>query len=54
MSATEFAAIVAREGLVVVSDLGSTDLTARYLIASDGEPDGMISEGQRIIHVRVP
>jgi hypothetical protein len=39
---------------VVVSDLGPTELTARYLIGSDGKPDGRIAEFLRIIHVRVP
>ena len=29
-------------------------LTSRYLIGSDGQPDGMIGEYQRIIHLRVP
>ena len=53
-SVSQAAAIAAREGLVVVSDLGPAELTARYLIGSDGEPDGMMSEGQRIVLVRVP
>ena len=48
------AAVATREGLVVVSDLGPRELTARYLIGSDGEPDGMMSEATRIIHLRVP
>jgi hypothetical protein len=39
---------------VVVSDLGPAELTARYLTGSDGQPDGMMGEFQRIIHVRVP
>jgi hypothetical protein len=43
-----------REGLVVVSDLGPAEQTARYLIGSDGQPDGMMGEYQRIIHLRVP
>jgi O-methyltransferase involved in polyketide biosynthesis len=48
------AAIATREGLVVVSDIGPAELTARYLIGSDGQPDGMMVEFPRIIHVRVP
>ena len=48
------AAIVSREGLVVVSDIGPAELTARYLTGSDGQPDGMMVEFPRIIHVRVP
>jgi methyltransferase (TIGR00027 family) len=53
-SQSQAAALVTREGLAVVSDLGPRELTARYLIGSDGEPDGMMSEATRIIHVRVP
>jgi hypothetical protein len=40
--------------LVVVSDLGPAELTARYLTGSEGQPDGMMGEALRIIHVRVP
>jgi hypothetical protein len=36
--------------LVVVSDIGPAELTARYL----GQPDGMMVEFPRIIHARVP
>src|SRR5262245_13285818 len=53
-SQSQAAALAAREGLVVVSDLGPVELTARYLVGSDGEPDGMMSEATRIIHLRVP
>lgn len=53
-SQRQAAALATREGLMVVSDLGPRELTARYLIGSDGEPDGMMSEATRIIHVRVP
>ena len=53
-SQSQAAAFAMREGLVVVSDLGPAELTSRYLIGSDGQPDGMIGEYQRIIHVRVP
>jgi len=48
------AAIATRAGLVVVSDIGPAELTARYLTGSDGQPDGMMVEFPRIIHVRVP
>lgn len=53
-SPSQAAAFATREGLVVVSDLGPAELTARYLIGSDGEPDGMMGEFTRIIHARVP
>ena len=53
-SEREAAAIAAREGLVVVSDLGHVELTVRYLIRSDGQPDGRMAEHHRIIHARVP
>lgn len=53
-SQSQAAAFAMREGLVVVSDLGPAELTARYLIGSDGQPDGMIGEYQRILHLRVP
>src|SRR5262245_39609377 len=53
-SRREAADVATREGLVVVSDVGPAELTARYLIGSDGEPDGMMSAFLRIIHVRVP
>jgi hypothetical protein len=39
---------------VVVSDIGPAELTARYLTGSDGQPDGMMVEFPRIIHLRVP
>jgi methyltransferase (TIGR00027 family) len=48
------AAFATAEGLVVLSDLGPAELTARYLTGSDGQPDGMMGEFQRIIHARVP
>jgi methyltransferase (TIGR00027 family) len=53
-SPSQAAAFATGEGLVVVSDLGPAELTARYLIDSDGQPDGMMGEFTRIIHVRVP
>jgi hypothetical protein len=53
-SQRQAAEIATREGLVVVSDVGPPELTARYLIGSDGQPDGMMGEFTRIIHVRVP
>ena len=53
-SQSQAAAIARREGLVVVSDLGPAELTARYLTGSDGQPDGMMGDFQRILHVRVP
>jgi methyltransferase (TIGR00027 family) len=53
-SPSQAAAFATREGLVVLSDLGPAELTARYLIGSDGHPDGMMGEFTRIVHVRVP
>ncbi len=53
-SQRQAADIATGAGLVVVSDIGPAELTARYLIGSDGQPDGMMSEFTRIIHVRVP
>jgi methyltransferase (TIGR00027 family) len=53
-SPRQAAAIATRERLVVVSDLGHAELTARYLIGSDGQPDGMMGEFPRILHARVP
>ncbi len=53
-SRSQATAVAIREGLMVVSDLGPAELTARYLTGSDGQPDGMMGEFQRIIHVRVP
>jgi methyltransferase (TIGR00027 family) len=53
-SQSQAAAIATREGLVVASDLGPVELTARYLTGTDGQPDGMMGEFQRIIHLRVP
>jgi methyltransferase (TIGR00027 family) len=53
-SQRQAAAIASREGLVVLSDIGPAELTTRYLTGSDGQPDGMMVEFPRIIHVRVP
>ena len=53
-SPSQAAAFATRAGLVVVSDLGHVELTARYLIGSDGLPDGMMGEFGRILHARVP
>ena len=53
-SELQAAAIATREGLTVISDIGPAELTARYLIGSDGQPDGMMGAFTRIIHVQVP
>jgi O-methyltransferase involved in polyketide biosynthesis len=53
-SQAQAAALLAAQGLALVSDLGPAELTARYLIRSDGQPDGRIAEFVRIIHARVP
>ena len=49
----EAAALVARHGLTVVSDLGPRELTERYLIGSDGRPDGRMADFARVMHARV-
>jgi O-methyltransferase involved in polyketide biosynthesis len=53
-SQRQASALATREGLVVVSDVGPAELTARYLIGADGQPDGMMVEFPRIMHARVP
>jgi methyltransferase (TIGR00027 family) len=53
-SQRQAAEIATREGLVVVSDVGPAELTTRYLVGADGQPDGMMAEFPRIIHARVP
>ena len=50
----EAAALVLASGLVVSEDIGSDELTQRYLIGSDGQADGRMLEGNRIIDARVP
>jgi methyltransferase (TIGR00027 family) len=50
----EAAAFVLANGLIVGDDLGSDELTQRYLIGSDGRADGRMLEGNRIMDVRVP
>jgi methyltransferase (TIGR00027 family) len=46
--------IATHEGLAIVSDVGPAELTARYLIGTDGQPDGMMVEFPRIMHAQVP
>ena len=41
-------------GLALLSDLGPYDLTQRYLIHSNGNVSGKISEFVRIVHAEVP
>ena len=50
----EAAAWVAANGLVVGDDIGSEVLTQRYLIGSDGQADGRMLEGYRIMDASVP
>ena len=50
----EAAALVVASGLVVSDDIGSDELTQRYLIGSDGQADGRMLEGNRIIDASVP
>ena len=53
-SKEQTAALVSAQGLVFVSDLGAAEMTARYLIGSDGRPDGRMGDYVRYIHARVP
>src|SRR5262245_39650288 len=53
-SQRQAADIATREGLAVASDIGPAELTARYLIGTDGQPDGMMIESTRIMHAQVP
>jgi methyltransferase (TIGR00027 family) len=50
----EAAALVVASGLVVSGDIGSDELTQRYLIGSDGQADGRMLEGLRIMEASVP
>ena len=50
----EAAAFAAKNGLKVVEDLGAKELTQRFLIGSDGKPDGRRIDGHRIIEAKVP
>jgi hypothetical protein len=38
----------------VVEDVGDKELVARYLLGSDGKPDGRLLNWQRIIEAAVP
>ena len=48
------AAFAKRQGLRVVEDLGPKELTSRYLLGSDGKPDGRMTDGNRILEAKVP
>lgn len=50
----EAAAFAQRHGLSVLDDLDSRELTRRYLIGSDGNPDGRLAEWYRIVDAGVP
>lgn len=50
----EAAAFARRQGLQVIEDLGTEELTRRFLIGSDGKPDGRMIEGQRVLQAQVP
>jgi methyltransferase (TIGR00027 family) len=49
----EAAAFVAAQGLALVDDLGADELARRYLIGSDGRPDGRWLQGHRIVEARL-
>lgn len=48
------AAFARKNGLAVVEDLGAKELTKRFLIGTDGKPDGRMIDGHRIIEAKVP
>jgi methyltransferase (TIGR00027 family) len=48
------AAFAKRQGLRVVEDLGPKELTSRYLLGSDGKPDGRMTDGNRVLEAKVP
>jgi len=48
------AAFAKQQGLKVLEDLGTKELTERYLTRSDGEPDGRMPDGFRILEAVVP
>jgi len=50
----EAAAFARKHGLKVVEDLGAKELTQRFLIGSDGKPDGRMIDGHRILSAEVP
>jgi hypothetical protein len=45
---------VQKHGLVVVEDVGDSELIERYLTGSDGKQDGRLLNWQRIIEAQVP
>ena len=53
-SPAEAAAFTQRHGLIVIDNLGPSDLTQRYLIGSDGKPDGRLPDAHGVIDARVP
>jgi methyltransferase (TIGR00027 family) len=48
------AAFAKRQGLKVIEDLGTKELTTRYLTGTDGKPDGRMPDGHRILEAQVP
>ena len=53
-TAREAEEMIRQIGLEVVSHVGTDFLTRRYLIGTDGQPDGMMGNFYRIMHARVP
>ena len=49
----EAAAFAQKHGLVVIEDVGQTELVERYMTGSDGKPDGRLLDWQRIIEAEV-
>lgn len=48
------AAFATQQGLMVIEDLGTEELTRQYLTGSDGKPDGRMPDGHRILQAQVP
>ncbi|HEY6966091.1 MAG TPA: SAM-dependent methyltransferase [Burkholderiales bacterium] len=48
------AAFARQQGLKVVEDLGTKELTQRCLTGSDGKPDGRMPDGYRMLQAQVP
>lgn len=53
-SPAEAAAFTRRHGLVVIDNLGTSDLMHRYLIGSDGKVDGRLPDAHGVIDAQVP
>ena len=48
------AAFLKKHRMVLIEDVGNKELTRRYMIGSDGKPDGRVQNWLRLIEARVP